>query len=332
LARPILPTFPRMAARKELIDDNLERLLDHLRRNRSFDFTGYKRASIARRITKRLDDIGIASYAEYLDYLEVHPEEFQQLFNTILINVTDFFRDEGTWTYLAEEVLPGLVSRRSGSFLRVWSAGCATGEETYTIAMILAELLGPEQFRDRVKIYGTDVDEEALAKARHGAYTEKEVENVPPALLAKYFDQVDGSFIFKKDFRRQVIFGRHDLVQDAPISKVDLLVCRNALMYFNSETQSRILARFHFALNDGGILFLGKAETMLSRASTFTPIDLSRRISTKVPRGALDFRDRMMLLSQNGGEDNASAHTVTHGRLREIAYDLSPIAEILVDR
>ena len=321
-----------MAVKKETVDENLERLLEHLRRNRGFDFTGYKRASLERRITKRMDDLGIASYADYLDYLEVHPEEFDPLFNTILINVTRFFRDEATWTYLSDEVLPALISRRPAtSAIRVWSAGCATGEEAYTIAMVLGELLGPDLFRDRVKIYGTDVDEEALTRARQAIYSEKEVEGVPAALLEKYFDNLDGAFVFKKDFRRQVIFGRHDLVQDAPISKVDLLVCRNALMYFNSETQSRILGRFHFALNDGGILFLGKAETMLTRASTFTPIDLSRRISTKVPRGALDLRDRLMLITQNGGEENAAAHSVTLARLREIAADHSPVAEIVVD-
>ena len=224
-----------MAVKKETVDENLERLLEHLRRNRGFDFTGYKRASLERRITKRMDDLGIASYADYLDYLEVHPEEFDPLFNTILINVTRFFRDEATWTYLSDEVLPALISRRPAtSAIRVWSAGCATGEEAYTIAMVLGELLGPDLFRDRVKIYGTDVDEEALTRARQAIYSEKEVEGVPAALLEKYFDNLDGAFVFKKDFRRQVIFGRHDLVQDAPISKVDLLVCRNALMYFNT--------------------------------------------------------------------------------------------------
>jgi two-component system CheB/CheR fusion protein len=321
-----------MAAKKEPVDENLEKLLEYLRRNRGFDFTGYKRASLARRIGKRMEDVGITSYAEYLDYLEVHTEEYDPLFNTILINVTHFFRDEGAWKYLADEVLPGLIERRSPtSAIRVWSAGCATGEEAYTIAIILAELLGPEQFRDRVKIYGTDVDEEALEKARHATYTAHEVEGLNPVLLEKYFDVAEGIYTFRKDLRRQVIFGRHDLIQDAPISKVDLLVCRNALMYFNSETQARILARFHFALNDGGILFLGKAETMLTRATTFTPIDLSRRISTKVPRGALDLRDRLLLMTQNGSDENAVTHAVTHARLREIAADVTPVAEIVVD-
>jgi two-component system, chemotaxis family, CheB/CheR fusion protein len=314
-------------------DVELELLLNHLRQNRGFDFTGYKRASLERRIQKRMSDIRIASYPEYVDYLEVHPEEFNTLFNTILINVTTFFRDENAWSYLAEQILPELVARRPAlSAIRVWSAGCATGEEAYTIAMIFAEMLGPDAFRDRVKIYGTDIDEEALTKARHATYSEREAADVPEALREKYFDKSDAGFTFKKDFRRQVIFGRHDLIQDAPISKVDLLVCRNAMMYFNAETQSRILARFHFALNDGGILFLGRAETMLTRASTFTPIDLPRRISTKVPRGALDLRDRLLLLSQNGGEENAATNGVTHARLREIAGDASPVAEITVDR
>jgi two-component system, chemotaxis family, CheB/CheR fusion protein len=321
-----------MAEKTEPVDQDLETLLDYLRRNRGFDFTGYKRASLARRIQKRMQDLRIGSYSDFVDFLEVHPEEFPALFNTILINVTSFFRDENAWAYLAAEILPGIITRdaRNGA-IRVWSAGCASGEEAYTIAMLFAEALGPDAFRDRVKIYGTDIDDEALAKARHATYDEREVSGVPAPMLAKYFDRTDAGYVFRKDLRRQVIFGRHDLIQDAPISKVDLLVCRNALMYFNAETQSRILARFHFALNDGGILFLGRAETMLSRASTFTPVDLTRRISTKVPRGALDLRDRLLLLSQTGGEDNAAANTVTHGRLREMGADLSTVAELVVD-
>src|SRR3954468_4318745 len=116
-----------MAAKKEIVDESLEKLLEHLRPNRGFDFTAYKRASLARRITKRMEDIGIPSYAEYLDYLEVHPEEFNPLFNTILINVTHFFRDDTAWKYLAEEVLPALLERRPPtSVIRVWSAGCAS--------------------------------------------------------------------------------------------------------------------------------------------------------------------------------------------------------------
>jgi two-component system, chemotaxis family, CheB/CheR fusion protein len=262
-------------------DQELEALLDYLKRHRGFDFTGYKRPSLARRIEKRMEAVGVASFGEYADYLEVHPGEFSALFNTILINVTSFFRDDGSWRFLADEVVPRLLQRGEGP-IRIWSAGCASGEEAYTIAMIFAEALGPDAYKERVKIYATDVDEQALTRGRQGLYYERDVEGVPPPLLRKYFDADDGQYVFKKDLRRQVIFGRHDLIGDAPISRVDLLVCRNTLMYLNSETQARILARFHFALTDGGILFLGRAETLLTQTSTFEPVDLKRRISSKV--------------------------------------------------
>ncbi|BCJ76448.1 chemotaxis protein CheR [Catellatospora sp. IY07-71] len=166
----------------------------------------------------------------------------------------------------------------------MWSAGCASGEEAYTLAMMLAEMLGVDEFRKRVKIYATDVDEEGLTTARHATYGEREMKGVPLELIDRYFEPIGSRFGFRKDLRRSVIFGRNDLVQDAPISRIDLLVCRNALMYFNAETQSRMLARFHFALADFGVLFLGKAEMLLSHSNLFTPIDLKRRIFKKVAR------------------------------------------------
>src|SRR5437763_11076910 len=143
-------------------DPAFEELLGYLRRTRGFDFTGYKRTSLDRRIRKRMLTVGINSFAEYTDYMEVHPDEFAHLFNTILINVTSFFRDPPVWDYLREEVVPRLVAGKAdGQTIRVWSAGCASGEEAYTLAMVLAEAVGPEAYRGRVKIYGTDVDEEA---------------------------------------------------------------------------------------------------------------------------------------------------------------------------
>src|SRR5262249_20936123 len=144
--------------------------------------------------------------------------------------------------------------------IRIWTAGCASGEEAYTLAIMFAEALGVERFQKRVKIYATDVDEDALARARQASYSLKDMEPLPPWLREKYFDQSGARFVFRSDPRRAVIFGRHDLLQDAPISHLDLLVCRNTLMYFNAEAQGRILTRFHFALSDEGFLFLGKAE------------------------------------------------------------------------
>ena len=230
-------------------DPAFEALLGHLKASRGFDFTGYKRSSLMRRVDRRMSQVGISGYADYLDHLELHGDEFTALFNTILINVTGFFRDPEAWDHLRHDVLPALLlAKGSTQPLRIWSAGCASGEEAYTLAMVLAELLGPATFRERVKIYATDVDEEALVYARQASYSEREVRGIPPELLDRYFDLAGDRYLFRKDLRRSVIFGRNDLVQDAPISRIDLLVCRNTLMYFNAETQARILTRFHFAL------------------------------------------------------------------------------------
>ncbi len=264
-------------------DPAFEALLEHLKVSRGFDFTGYKRTSLMRRVDRRMAQVGVGDYADYLDYLELHADEFTALFNTILINVTGFFRDPEAWRVLTERVLPAMLTAKApGLPLRVWCAGCASGEEAYTLAMVLTEMVGAEEFRKRVKIYATDVDDEALARARHGAYTEREIQGVPDDLRARYFETVNGRHTFRKDLRRSVIFGRNDLVQDAPISRIDLLVCRNTLMYFTAETQARVLARFHFALAESGVLFLGKAERLLSHRALFLPIDLKRRMFRKV--------------------------------------------------
>src|SRR4051812_32066003 len=152
-----------------------DELLEHLQQSRGFDFTAYKRGSLMRRVVRRMHAIGVGKFEEYLDYLQVDPEEFGALFNTILINVTSFFRDPEVWAALESDVLPGLVKALGrDEQLRVWSAGCASGAEPYSVAILLAELFGgPEALRERVKIYATDVDEEALSEARQATYTER---------------------------------------------------------------------------------------------------------------------------------------------------------------
>ena len=306
-----------------------EALIEYLRNNRGFDFSGYKRSSLQRRMGKRMQSLRIECYSDYLDYLEVHPDEFILLFNTILINVTGFFRDTAAWEFLAAEVIQRLITgKQPHEPIRVWSAGCASGEEAYTLAIVFAEALGLESFRQRVKIYATDADEEALVQARQASYSARDLQPVSPELRSKYFEEVGNHFVFRPDLRRAVIFGRHDLVQDAPISRMDLLVCRNTLMYFNAETQSRILTRFHFALNDTGVLFLGKAEMMLTRANLFNPVHLKHRIFVKVSKPAL--RDRLMLVAQAGNLE-MSNHLVSHVRLRDAAFDAIPVALVVLD-
>ncbi|MGH3931661.1 MAG: CheR family methyltransferase [Pseudonocardiaceae bacterium] len=310
-----------------MTDSDFEALLVHLKEARGFDFTGYKRSSLMRRVDRRMAQIGVADYSEYLDHLQVKSDEFTELFNTILINVTSFFRDADAWGVLRTEVIPRILETKPPDQpIRVWSAGCASGEEAYSIAILLTEALGSDQLRDRVKIYATDVDEESLAQGRQASYSAQEVRGIPEDLLDRYFETSGNRYLFRKDLRRAVIFGRNDLVQDAPISRVDLLVSRNTLMYFNAETQSRILARFHFALGEPGVLFLGKAEMLLSHTNIFQPIDLKRRIFRKVARGSLPEGVPTPELP------NLGRHTSLTGLdlLRSEALLASPVGQIVV--
>lgn len=170
---------------------DFEALLEHVRRSRGFDFTGYKRTTLLRRVGLRASQVGTQSFSGYLEYLQLHPEEFQTLFNTILINVTEFFRDPEAWDFLAQEAVPEIVGRSASDPIRVWSAGCASGEEAYSIAILLAEAMGENDFLERVKIYATDADEEALAAARNG-YPASTLSGLDEKLVGKYFDLQGG--------------------------------------------------------------------------------------------------------------------------------------------
>ncbi len=310
-------------------DPCFERLLTYIRQNRGFDFTGYKRSTLVRRVTKRIQALNIDNFIDYMDYLEVDPEEFHSLFNTILINVTDFFRDVSAWDHLGNQVIPNIIkSKKKNEQIRIWCAGCASGEEAYTLAILMAENLGAEDFRQRVKIYATDIDEEALNQARQALFPVKSVESVPRKFRDKYFDLTGNNYIFRQDLRRSVIFGRHNLFIDAPISRLDLLVCRNTLMYFNSEIQGRIMARFHFALNDTGYLFLAKAEMLLMYSSLFMPVDLKNRVFTKL--SSTNIRDRLLVMA-NSVDDESSRQLSQNIRLRDLAFESAPVAEIVID-
>jgi two-component system CheB/CheR fusion protein len=311
-------------------DPAFEALLEFLKRSRGFDFTGYKRTSLERRFRRRMDAIGCESFGDYLDFLEVHPEEYEQLFDTLLINVTEFFRDPPSWEHLQQAVLPELLaSKEDDEPVRVWCAGCATGQEAYTAAMVLSEVLDHDGFRDRVKIYATDVDEEALAIARLGIYSQKETESIPEELRTRYFEPVDQRLAFRKDLRRTVIFGRNNLVSDAPISRLDLLICRNTLMYFTAETQARVLRHFHFALREHGLLMLGKSEMMLSHRDAFSAVDLKRRIFRKLER-APSLTVRVAGLAN--GEAIDVPVTQADRASRDSALELGPHAQVIVSR
>jgi two-component system CheB/CheR fusion protein len=315
---------------KEIPDPKFEALLDHLKRNRGFDFTGYKRSSLVRRVRSRMHSLGQSDYTDYIDYLDIHPEEFGLLFNTILINVTSFFRDPEAWQYVAERVIPAILSStNTDRHIRIWSAGCASGQEAYTVAMLFGEALGTTELSRRVKIYATDIDEEALAQGRSAAYSAAEMKGVPPDLVDKYFSLAGENYIFRPEMRRSIIFGRHDLVQDAPIPQLDLLLCRNTLMYMNAETQSRILGRFHFALRPTGYLFLGKAEMLLSHGSLFNQAGLDYRVFSKVVKSTPGERVNLITPFPNG---SFSRNTDKVTRLRQEAFHRGRPAQLVVDR
>jgi len=306
----------------------LASLLEYLKTDRGFDFDGYKRSSLERRFRKRMDAVGVQGYADYEDYLQVHPGEFRELFDTILINVTGFFRDQAAWDFLRDDVIPKLLEDAPpGHPIRVWSAACASGEEAYTAAILLAEAMGEDDFRRRVKIYATDVDEDALAAARHGAFPSRALESVSDSIRDTYFEPGGDEYVFRADLRRSLIFGRNDLVQDAPISRVDLLISRNALIYFTSEAQARILTRFHFSLRDTGFLFLGKSETLTAQTDRFAPYNLKWRVYRKVPREPS--ADRLVIAPQFRFGHEASER---YSRLVENSADVSPVAQLTVDR
>jgi two-component system CheB/CheR fusion protein len=271
-------------------------------------------------------EVGVDSYTAYRDHLEVYPEEFTHLFNTILINVTSFFRDAEAFDYLRTTVIPKVVENSTGGDIRIWSAGCASGEEAYSVAVLFAETMGRDAFRDRVKIYATDVDEEELTAARAAAYSDGDTDGLPAELRERYFEHVADQWIFAKDLRRCVIFGRHDLLSDAPISRVDLLLCRNTLMYFHREAQGRIVERFHYALRDGAFLVLGKAEMLVNFTTMFSPLDPKYRVFVK-----LRAEPGSELPGHTDRVDRTTAPASPAARLREVSFDQDPTAQFVVD-
>ena len=216
-------------------DPELEDLIQHLQQTRQLDFRGYKRTSLRRRIRQRMEEVGCADFMTYRAFVDANPQEFSDLLNTVLINVTSFFRDPDAWDVLSREVIPQIIERKKeGQPIRIWSVGCASGQEPYSAAMLFAEAMGVEGFCNNVKVYANDLDDGSLRTARSATYSAREVESVPPHLLGKYFERTNGHYVFHRELRKCVIFGRHNIVNDAPISRVDLLICRNLLIYLDS--------------------------------------------------------------------------------------------------
>ena len=227
------------------------------------DFRGYKRGTVARRIHRRMGLSNQKSLSDYTALLTRDSAELHALAKDLMITVTSFFRDPEAWQTLDEQVIAPLVAEReSGGELRFWVPACATGEEAYSLVMLAVERAEASHKRFELKVFATDSQEHNLIAARDGLYPEAATANLSAARLKRFFDRVDGSYQIKKEFRERVVFAPQNLLRDPPFSRLDLITCRNLLIYLDLEAQKRVLALFHFALRDGGYLFLGSAETV----------------------------------------------------------------------
>ena len=254
-------------------EGEVELLLEGLRKAHGVDFGSYKRPTIVRRLKRRIVATGQGTLGGYRAYLEGNPEEYRNLLNSFLIKVTDFFRDPEHFEYLQKEVLPGLVeeARKGNRGLRIWSAGCATGEEAYSLAIALSEVLGEDLGFFQAQIFATDLDSEAVEFARRGVYGASSVRGLSEERLERYFDETGGRYRVKKAIRSMIVFGEHDLSRRSPLPNMDLCVSRNVLIYFAPELQRRALQLFAYSLRNGGCLALGKAESVSPLSEYFIP-------------------------------------------------------------
>jgi two-component system CheB/CheR fusion protein len=258
-------------------EDEIQEILSLLQQQTGSDFRDYKRNTLLRRIERQMTVHKCKDIGEYRTLLHKKPEELYELHKDILISVTAFFRDADAFLALHNSI-GDVLSNLSGKDIRIWSAGCATGEETYSIAIMLAEYLGKRVSDYKIQIFGTDMCEGVLSIARQGRYPKSAVADIEPRLLEKYFSHKDGSYQLVQSIRSMVLFARHDLVRDPPFSRLNLVVCRNVLIYFNQSLQRKVLESFHYALGAGGILFLGKSETIGNNGSLFNTLDRKARL------------------------------------------------------
>jgi len=261
--------------------DDLINLMEKVYLERGFDFRGYKESTLTRRLGRRLRARGVQTYTDYARVLDNNQTEYERLFNGLTINVTSFFRDEGMFKAIEEVVVPSLTVREEKS-IRIWSIGCATGEEPYSLGILLMESLDWESGSWDVSILATDIDTNALDQARKGFFTTKNAEGIRPTWLERYFIPEDGGFCVKPSIKELVTFQKHNLVTDPPYSGLDLIVCRNVLIYLNPIPQAHLIEGFYTALKKGGFLLLGKVELPVGEAGKlFHCIDKKAKLYQK---------------------------------------------------
>jgi two-component system CheB/CheR fusion protein len=304
----------------------LQKVFALLRVHTGNDFSLYKQSTIYRRIERRMGLHQLDKIANYVRYLQENPREIELLFHELLIGVTSFFRDPAAWERLAQEVLPQLLDNRTG-MLRAWVPGCSTGEEAYSLAMVFKEAV--ERLKPArtvsLQVFATDLDREAIEVARQGVYPANIATDVSPERLRRFFVQDDRGFRVNKDIREMVVFAPQNIIMDPPFTKLDVLSCRNLLIYLSPELQKKLIPLFHYALNPGGVLFLGSAETVGGFTSLFGQLDGKTRVYRRLDGAAapVDFPAAFALgtpaLAREGESEVANAARVPPPNLQLLA-------------
>ncbi len=259
--------------------DHLAQICALLRTRTGHDFTGYKDKTVARRVQRRMQVLQIDEVPDFIERLRKEPQELDALLQDLLIGVTNFFRDPQAFEALEREVIPHLFEGKGpDDSVRIWVPGCSTGEEAYSIAILLREHMPKGQSAPKLQIFASDIDEQSLQIARIGRFPSTIAKDIPQARLERYFVREDGTYRIASDLREICLFSSHNLLRDAPFSKLDLVACRNLLIYLTPELQNRLIPLFHYALNDGGFLFLGTSENVTRHSRLFATVDKPHRI------------------------------------------------------
>ncbi|TDE15351.1 CheR family methyltransferase [Dyadobacter psychrotolerans] len=263
-------------------DEDLRSILQYLKTAIGVDFDHYKVTTIRRRVIRRMLLYKLETLKDYIKYIKLNPGEANILYSDLLINVTNFFRDSLTMDYVKTELFPQIIKKKtSRDPIRIWIAGCSTGQEAYSLAMILLEVLGERVSSFPIQIFASDLSESAIAKARLGLYVKSEVTDVSPVRMERFFTQTDGHYRINKSVRDLCIFAPHNLLRDPPFSRLDMISCRNLLIYLDSSLQQKVMTTFHYALNPDGILLLGKSEAASGSPSLFSQIEKNHKVFSK---------------------------------------------------
>jgi two-component system CheB/CheR fusion protein len=325
-------TAPGPAGTDEDSEQSLKVILGLLRERSKHDLTLYKVTTVKRRIERRMGVHGLDTLTDYRQFVQENPQELDLLFKELLIGVTSFFRDPPLWQELKNTVLPALLARRTPDTpVRAWVVGCSTGEEAYSLAMAFREVADTQPSPDAwaLQIFASDVNAEAIAVARKGQFSSNIAVDVSPERLSRFFNAMGDGFLIGQEIRQTILFAQHDVTLDPPFTRIDILSCRNLLIYFNAALQQRVLPLFHYVMRPGGVLMLGGSETVGRSLSLFTPLDSKSRVYLRsaaaavAVAGNLDFPvNRSLSLRTTALESNVSQPVYRQANVLSLANQI----------